>query len=292
LSRAYRDLHDPEDNQPDMSTATAEQVIADAVQAARAVLGSEIEAIFVLGSLAHGGFAPLVSDVDVAIVVRATAPSTAEQMARVQTLVVDKRSSPLSERLSVFWADWHTVRTGEGAHSRLGPVDRLDLLDWGRLLLGSDLREPSVRPSHEELVVMSADHILNKFTDAYLEGLDDTRALLGGGPRAVTKAILFPVRFVYTLRTGRIGLNDNSARWYAAEGLPGGALALKALEWRNDGIDDAELAGQMLCAELGAIHDECFAGYAKELEDLGDASRAAALAERSASVQVTHQHAG
>jgi hypothetical protein len=275
-----------------MSTATAEQVITDTVQAARAVLDGEIEAMFVLGSLAHGGFAPLVSDVDVAIVLGATAPGTAERMARVQTLVVEEGSSPLSERLSVFWADWHTVRTGEGAHSRLGPVDRLDLLDSGRLLLGSDLREPSVRPSHEELVVMSADHILNKFTDAYLERLRDTRALLEGGPRAVTKAILFPVRFMYTLSTGRIGLNDNSAHWYAAEGLPGGALALKALEWRNDGIDDAELAGQMLDAELDAIHDECFAGYAKELEDLGEASRAAALANRAASVQLAHQHAG
>ena len=275
-----------------MSTATAEQVITDTVQAARAVLDGEIEAMFVLGSLAHGGFAPLVSDVDVAIVLGATAPGTAERMARVQTLVVEEGSSPLSERLSVFWADWHTVRTGEGAHSRLGPVDRLDLLDSGRLLLGSDLREPSVRPSHEELVVMSADHILNKFTDAYLERLRDTRALLEGGPRAVTKAILFPVRFMYTLSTGRIGLNDNSAHWYAAEGLPGGALALKALEWCNDGIDDAELAGQMLDAELDAIHDECFAGYAKELEDLGEASRAAALANRAASVQLAHQHAG
>lgn len=275
-----------------MSTATAEQVIADTVQAAQAVLGAEIEAIFVLGSLAHGGFAPLVSDVDVAIVVGATAPDTAEQMARVQNLVVDKASSPLSERLSVFWADWHAVRTGEGAHSRLGPVDRLDLLDSGRLLLGPDLREPSVRPSHEELVVMSADHILNKFTDAYLQRLRDTPALLAGGPRAVTKAILFPVRFMYTLRTGRIGLNDTSARWYAAEGLPGGALALKALEWRNDGIADADLADQMLGAELDAIHDECFAGYASELEDLGEASRAAALAKRAAGVQVVHSQAG
>ena len=275
-----------------MSTATAEQVIADTVQAAQAVLGREIEAIFTLGSLAHGGFAPLVSDVDIAIIVCSTAPDTAAQMAAVQTLVVEKGSSPLSERLSVFWGDWHAVRTGEGPHSRLGPVDRLDLLDSGRLLVGSDLREPSVRPSDQQLVVMSADHILNKFTDSYLERLRDTRALLAGGPRAVTKAILFPVRFMYTLRTARIGLNEDSAQWYAAEGLPGSALALKALEWRNHGIDDAELAGQMLDAELDGIHGGCFASYAKELDDLGEASRAAALAQRAASVQVAYPHPG
>jgi predicted nucleotidyltransferase len=279
-------------SQPEMSVASAEQVVADTVQAAQAVLGGEIEAIFTLGSLAHGGFAPLVSDVDVAIIVGSTAPDTALRMERVRTLVADKASSPLSERLSVFWADWHAVRTGEGPHIRLGPIDRLDLLDSGRLLIGSDLREPSVRPSHLELVVMSADFILSKFTDAYLEQLRDTQALLAGGPRAVTKAILFPVRFMYTLETGRIGLNDDSARWYAAAGLPGSALALKAVEWRGGGIADSGLAGQLLDAQLDVIHSECLAAYAKATDDLGEASRAAALAQRAASVQLTHLHAG
>jgi hypothetical protein len=259
-----------------VSTATAEQVVADTVEAARVVLGTEIEAIFTLGSLAHGGFAPLVSDVDVAIILASTDPHTAEQIARVQSLVVDQASSPLSDRLSVFWADWPAVRTGEGDNNRLGPIDRLDLLDSGHLLLGADLREPSVRPSHRELVVMSADHILNKFTDDYLERLRDTQALVAGGPRAVTKAILFPVRFMYTLKTGRIGLNDDSARWYAAEGLTGSALALKALEWRNDGIGDDDLAQQMLDAEE----------YAKDLGALGEPRRATALAERAACVHV------
>ena len=269
-----------------MSTLTADQVAADTVQAAQAVLGSEIEAIFTLGSLAHGGFAPLVSDVDIAIVLASTGPDTADQIARVHGLVVDKASSPLSERLSVFWADWQAVRTGEGDNNRLGPIDRLDLLDSGRLLLGSDRREPSVRPSHQELVVLSADHMLGKFTENYLERSRDTRALVGGGPRAVTKAILFPVRFTYTLRTGRIGLNDASACWYAAEGLPGSALALKALEWRNEGISDVDLAHQMLDADLATLHAECFDEYATELDALGEPRRAGALAQRASCLHV------
>jgi hypothetical protein len=269
-----------------MSTTTAEQVVAQTVEAAEAVLGPEIEAIFTLGSLAHGGFAPLVSDVDVAIILGSTTSATAEQIARVQRLVADNASNPLSERLSIFWADWDAVRTGQGDNKRLGPIDRLDLLDSGHLLAGSDLREPSVRPSHRELAVMSADHILDKFTDGYLERLRDTEALVAKGPRAVTKAILFPVRFMYTLKTGRIGLNDNSARWYAAEGLPGSELALNALEWRSDGITRADLARQMLDADLATIHAECFAEYAKELDGLGEARRAAALRERDACVHV------
>lgn len=269
-----------------MSTATADQVVADTVEAARVVFGAEIEAVYALGSLAHGGFAPLVSDVDVAIVLGSTGPGTADRVATVQRLVVERASSPLSERVSVFWADWHAVRTGEGDHFRLGPVDRLDLLDSGRLLLGSDLRGPSVRPSHEDLVLMSADLILSKFTERYLEQLRDTEGLVAGGPRAVTKAVLFPVRFMYTLRTGRIGLNDGSARWYAAEGLPGSALALNALDWRNDGIGDVDLAVQMIDAGLATLHAECLAEYAKALDGLAEAPRAAALAERAGCVHL------
>lgn len=269
-----------------MSTVTADQVVADAVGAAQAVFGAEIEAIYSLGSLAHGGFAPLVSDVDVAIVLGSTGPDTAERIAAVQSLVVERASSPLSSRLSLFWADWDTVRTGLGDNYRLGPVDRMDLLDCGRLLVGADRREPSVRPSSQDLVSMSCEVILSKFTESYLAGLEDSEALVLGGPRAVTKAILFPVRFMYTLRTGAIGLNESSARWYAAEALPGGDLALKALEWRNEGISDPELAVQMLDAELATLHVECLTEYAKHLDGLGDLPRATALAERAGCVHV------
>ena len=269
-----------------MTTVAADQVVADTVEAARAVLGAELEAIYTLGSLAHGGFAALVSDVDVAIVLDSTGPRTADQIAAVQRRVVDKASSPLSERLSLFWADWHAVRTGEGDNFRLGPVDRLDLLESGRLLLGSDLREPGTRPSSEELVAMSADLMLSKFTESYLRQLADSRSLVAGGPRTVTKAILFPVRFMYTLGTGGIGLNESSANWYASEGLPGAALALKALEWRGQGIEDVDLAVQMLDAELATLHAECLTEYARELDVLGDTSRAVALAERTSRMPV------
>lgn len=264
-----------------MSTGAADRIVSDTVEAARSVFGDEIEAIYTLGSLAHGGFAPLVSDIDVAIILASTTPDTADRIGRTHDLVVTKASNPLSERLSVFWGDWHAVRTGEGNHYRLGPVDRLDLLDSGHLLVGSDGREPSVRPSAAELILMSADLILSKFTDEYLDGLKDTQELVAGGPRAATKAVLFPVRFMYTLRTGGIGLNDRSAHWYASEGLPGSALALKALEWRNEGISDPDSAIQILDADLATLHAECLTGFAERLNAHGATPRATALTERT-----------
>ena len=38
---------------------------------------------------------------------------------------------------------------------------------------------------------------------------------------------------------------------------PARRLALKALEWRYEGIDDADAAVQMLDAELAILHAEC-----------------------------------
>lgn len=268
-----------------MTTVTADQVVAETVESALAVFGPEVEAIYTLGSLAHGGFAPLVSDVDVAIVLRETSAATAPRIAAVQKLVV-AGASPLSDRLSLFWGDWRAVRTGAGEHFRLGPVDRLDLLECGRLLHGSDLREPSERPSAGELVLMSAEMMLRKFSVAYLEELNATEALVASGPRAATKAVLFPVRFMYTLRNGGIGLNEDSARWHADEELPGATLALKALDWRCGGIDDADSAVQLLDAELAILHAECLTEYAKHLEGLGETELAAALAERAGHVPV------
>jgi hypothetical protein len=84
-------------------SATGDNVLADAVRAGRESLGGRLLAAYALGSLAHGGFSPLVSDVDVALIladpVRLSDPAVLLNMAE------DVRSagSRLHTRLSVFW---------------------------------------------------------------------------------------------------------------------------------------------------------------------------------------------
>ena len=134
---------------------------------------------------------------------------------------------------------------------------------------------------------MSAEHMRGKFTVDYLEQTADTEALIAGGPRAVTKAILFPVRFMYTLGTGRIGLNEASGLWYAEQGLRGSRLALKALEWRREGIEDLALAHRLLDAELLPLHAGCLAQFAQHLDALGETARARELWERADWVRLT-----
>src|SRR5690242_9058383 len=49
-------------------SVTGDDVLVDAVRVAGERLGARLLAAYALGSLAHGGFSPLVSDVDLALV--------------------------------------------------------------------------------------------------------------------------------------------------------------------------------------------------------------------------------
>jgi hypothetical protein len=67
--------------------------------------------------------------------------------------------SALCQRLSVFWGTPSTLR-GEQEGGRFPPLDRLDLIENGGLLLGSDARGGLTRPSAGELIVSGAEFAL------------------------------------------------------------------------------------------------------------------------------------
>lgn len=91
-----------------------EQVLRTATAVAREVLGDHLSAAFALGSLAHGGFAPLASDVDLALVLDALPDDIGDRVADIRRATVERAGNPPAERLSVFWSDWHGVRHGAG----------------------------------------------------------------------------------------------------------------------------------------------------------------------------------
>ncbi|WP_051341732.1 hypothetical protein [Pseudonocardia spinosispora] len=258
--------------------ADGEAVLAAAVDAAVEVFGDDLDAAFALGSLAHGGFAPLVSDVDIAFVLRGLRPDSAERIARVGERA--RTGSPLARRLSIFWTDWAGVR-GEGWNGgRLPQVDRLDLVDSGRLLHGVDRRGTVVRPGHEDLVLDAARFAVSSFDADYLGGLRAPGRLLALGVRSVTKSVLFPVRFLYTLHTGRLGLNEHAASWYRQDGRPGEPLVSAASRWRLIGVDDDVAAPELLDRHLGGIYRELFTEYADDLAARGHADLAGQLRAR------------
>lgn len=79
------------------------KVVESAIAAAARTFGDRLVAVYALGSLAHGGFSPLVSDIDVALVLRSPTDDGDIQRVRDLQLTVNRSGLELADRLSVFW---------------------------------------------------------------------------------------------------------------------------------------------------------------------------------------------
>jgi len=249
-------------------TYAGEVVLAGAVSAYQAALGSRLIAGYALGSLAHGGFSPLVSDVDLGLILQDPLRATDRMTIRKVARSARTEGSALDERLSVFWGTPSTLQ-GRRRGGRFPPLDRLDLLDYGRLLTGRDARSSVARPGRAELLVAGAEFALGylggarKLPDRLRSwawrGLqhdnvpDEIRAssrLVSRGPRRLTKIVLFPVRFLFTAETGQVGTNALAAGHYLARAdAPATKLVTAALAWRLEPPADDE-ANALLGQEL------------------------------------------
>lgn len=234
----------------DADTAQGDAVLARAVSAYRAALGSRLVAGYALGSLAHGGFSPLVSDVDLGLILRDPVRLSDRRVIRAVAAEVADGGPALAGRLSVFWGTPATL-VGRARGGRFPPLDRLDLLDSGRLLTGQDTRDTVARPGQAELLAGGAEFALGDLAggrDLPRRLRDWARRRPGGdavreirtppllasrGPRRITKIVLFPARFLYTARTGRAGLNSLAAEHYlSVPDAPAKALVAAAVRWR------------------------------------------------------------
>lgn len=97
----------------------------------------------------------------------------------------------------------------------------------------------------------------------------DPAALVRSGPRPVTKTVLFPVRFLHTLRTGEIGRNEAAVASYAGEHR---SLAEAALAWRTGGLADPVAAVDLVGAHLVGLYREFVDAHLDALP-AGDPSR-------------------
>lgn len=147
-------------DQTDPGVGDGEKVLAEAVDAFRVALGGRLLAAYALGSLAPGGFSGLVSDIDLGLIVRDPPVPADDSMIHLVADAEKSKGSALHERLSVFRGTPATLR-GE-REGRFPALDRLDLIDNGRLLTGSDdARRGLPRPSPSELLVIGAEFALD-----------------------------------------------------------------------------------------------------------------------------------
>ena len=249
-------------------TDQGEAVLAQAVAAYQAALGSRLVAGYALGSLAHGGFSPLVSDVDLGLILQD--PLRTKDRLTIRTVGEGVRAggSALHRRLSVFWGTPATLQ-GRAGGGRFPPLDRLDLIEYGRLLAGRDARDSVARPGQTELLVAGAEFALGNLSgarnrsgrlralirpgahDDALEEIRSPARLVSRGPRRLTKIVLFPVRFLFTAATGRVGTNLLAAEHHlASAGAPAAELVAAALAWRLEPPSDEAAAAALLSREL------------------------------------------
>ncbi len=197
-------------------------------------LGDQLLGVYLLGSLAHGGFSRRYSDIDVGVVTEAGLTPADFDAMRADAAAV---SSELAATLSLFWTD-RTFTAG-----RFPPLDRADYLDHGVTLIERERVTPS-QPGLEEVRA----YLTGKPFEAWTQGAAQFAALERLEPKShkpYLRAHLYPARFVYSFMTGRMGSNDTAVAWLGDRAPPGLDVALiaAALECRRTAADPDALFG-------------------------------------------------
>jgi hypothetical protein len=259
---------------PSAAGVSGDEVLRDVVRVASERLGQRLGAAYALGSLAHGGFSPLVSDVDVALILTdPTSDSDAEMLGEIAD-TVRALGSPVHSRVSIFWATPELL--GGGAPGgRFPPLDRLCLFEHGRLLAGTDMRAGLPSPSGTELLVAGARFALDLLAEPVTGWASDPAGLLGAGLRRTTKLVLFPVRFLFTADTGREGTNDAAVQHYSSQNGPAAELVRAAFDWRTNPPHDQQ-ATALLNDGFVALYRHYLDDHVDRLHSVGESQ----LAER------------
>jgi hypothetical protein len=162
-------------------------------------LGTTLVEAYRLGSLAHGGFSAIYSDIDVGLLLNCAEPppGMGETIATAKEL-----DAQYGKKLSVFWGN------PDCEWGRLPVIDRLDLLDHGvPLLRGHKPQFP--RPSREEIHGALRDSVERSYRPRLPE-LMALRHLEPHQRKPYIRTILYPARLIYTWDNLAVASNDRA----------------------------------------------------------------------------------
>src|SRR6185295_2199469 len=127
------------------------------ISLARERFPRRLQGVYLLGSLAHGGLSPRLSDVD-ACTILADPQEEGDGPALVEISgELAERFPRFGPKLSLFWAT-EAILESRACGGRIGTIEAADLIQNGQLLWGDDLRGRLRPASREELVAaMYAD---------------------------------------------------------------------------------------------------------------------------------------
>src|SRR3974390_1161239 len=110
----------------ELARAAATDFARDLILCWQGILRTELLGVYLIGSLAHGGFSRRYSDVDLALVTTTGLSSQTLDNMRNEAITLSDDWGP---KVSVFWADRHF------SGGRFPPLDRIDYLDHAVALL-------------------------------------------------------------------------------------------------------------------------------------------------------------
>lgn len=199
----------------------------------QAALGSELLGVYLIGSLAHGGFSARYSDVDLAVIAEAgLLPSSLERV-RAEAAALSTDWAP---KLSVFWTD-RSFRVG-----RFPPLDRLDYLDHAVALMERERVRP-VRPSLNEVRRYLVGGPFASWTEQ-ARRFAGAKTLDPQDRKPYLRALLYPARLCFSWITGRMGANDEAV-----------SVLVRS---PPDGLDVRLLINALQCRQANADPDPLF----------------------------------
>jgi hypothetical protein len=195
-------------------------------------LGERLLGVYLIGSLAHGGYNARYSDIDVALIASSGLISDDLELVHSKAAI---GWPDLASRLSLFWTD-EAFSSG-----RFPPLDRIDYLDHRRPLLERRCATPA-RPSLLEIrTYLSGDPLRNWSRQAAdFIALDE---LAAHDHKRYLRTLLYPARFLYSWETGNVASNDDAVAYAGRRNLVGPDIDLvaRALLCRNCGSSPALL---------------------------------------------------
>jgi len=218
---------------PDDVAAAEARKFAIAVSACWAKnVGDALIGVYLLGSLAHGGFSRRYSDIDIGVVAESGLDAA---MLGAMRQMAGEVSAEHAAKLSIFWTN-RSFSAG-----RFPPLDRLDLIDRHVALVERQyvgLPRPMLGDIRAYLVGAPMAN-WRKAIDAFAAA----DALAPKDRKSYLRAHLYPARFIFSFMTGAMTSNDDAVA-YLARFAPVGLdvdLIRRALAIRLAAADPDEL---------------------------------------------------
>ena len=173
-------------------------------------LGSSLVEAYKLGSLAHGGFSNIYSDIDIGLLLNCTEPpkGMADLIAHAKSLDPEH-----GKKLSVFWGN------PEYIWGRLPVIDRIDLLDHGVPLLHG--AKPNFRRPTKEEIHQEQRESIERSWKSRLPEFNRLTRLEAKDRKPYIRAILYAARLIYTWDNLAVDSNDRAVE-YLHEVQPSG----------------------------------------------------------------------